>query len=884
MLEKRIGELTGDELASARIALGVRGRPYPMREVIFAEDKSGTRTMVQRIGVLEDNDNPLILYSDRPYAEVVGLAYRDMPTPAMLSLFFDAIYRRRPESKVRAQFLKGDPGAGKTFMSELIGRMRDPRGPIVVNCGDKNLSELLFETVLDFNSDRRFYNELDKQLAAGKISPVSRTILREFLGTAYSEDNGRASIHWAGIGNGLCEYAGVKLGKREALEHAMKGLERIREIEGLGHLGGNALGMATQEGPLIRAWKEGREIVLDEYNKSKEGTDGGLQGVLQFLAGLSDHEVVENTLKDKGDQSAQVFTFRRQDMRAGFFVTLTGNSEVDGATTRELSQSVHSRVPPQKIPNAAREDWQHRICQMLTGVPVSTIYRANQVQWDEDQEGFKKFLLHVRTVGLNQDQVKNIPDLHLRLLRRWPDVLEASKRLAKFYEGWSQLVDPDSGLLRSGALGKLMMEVDDTYKSEMSIDFRKVIRNNDDSMDIRPQVVSSHNSAGFKDMDFSSPPELPRPGFREDPVMRFGSRLCDLIMLSIYSTTKAVGKEALFQQLVTHAADCGIIDANLQEARQSQRRKVRDLLNENIYDDKNIDIQASTTRDMICAMIRDMVPGLSDKNDDILTTHMVRSVLENLDALAEPVSAPERDVSGDIDSNMLVAVNSNFDSVSAEPFRVVSTLDLTRCPSVDAGLLPNINELLKDDDLFATLAMPRIGDRNLAGLWNNAISRSGIAVQGEGEVTDKSIGIAEAYEIHRLAMTTVVVRTDTANGPEATPVHILWNRERDEFVMIGDHLNPSLTTIFNHRGITFISRHEPSAAAKLHKAMEKVTGKLDDKETQDLRNAFLLRNRMDDEVEEAKASLETLMLGRDVRPYLPHYILNRSLKLQPKAA
>lgn len=878
MLEKRIGELTGDELASRRIALGIRGRPYPMREVTFVQDKSGTRTMVQRIGVLEDDHHPLTLLSDRPYAEVIGMAYREMPTPAMLSLFFDALHRRRPDSKVRAQFLKGDPGAGKTYMSELIGRMRDPRGPIIVNCGDKNLSELLFETVLDFNSDRRFYDELDKRLASGKINPMSRTILREFLGTAFSEDNKRASIHWAEIGNGLREYAGVRLGKREALEYAMKGLERVREIEGLEQLGGNALGMATQEGPLIRAWKEGREIVLDEYNKSKEGTDGGLQGLLQFLAGLSDVEVVENTLKDKSDQGAQVFTFRREDMRAGFFVTLTGNSEVDGATTRELSQSVHSRVPPQKIPNATLEDWQHRICQMLTGVPVSTIYRSAEGQWRDNPEDFKKFLMHVRTVGLSQDQIRNIPDIQMRLLRRWPDVLEASQHLAKFYYGWSQLVDPDSELMRSGALGKLMMEIDDTYKSEISMDFRKVISHIRDSLDLRPQVKAVHDSEGYADLDLAHAPKRAEAGLAEDPVVRFGARLCDTVLGAINSTTKAIGKDALFQQLMIHAADCGLIDAKLNEARKSERRSIAELLNENPYDDENIEVQASMVRDMVCAVIRDMAPGLSDRNDDILTPHMVRSVLESFDEMEELNRTPAENY----DSNTLVVVNDDPDTVSVEPFRMVSTLDLTR--TNDAGLLPDINELLKEEDLFATLAMPRIGDHNLSGLWNRAISGSGLAIAGNEHAKDSSIGVAEAAGSSQLAVTTVVVRKDGAEGPEATPVHILWNRQSDQFVIVGSQLKPALTTVFNHRGITFISREEKNAPARLHQALERVAGKLEEKDMRDLKNAFLLRNCIDDPKAEDEASLESLMLGRQTRAYLPHYILNRSLQFQPKAA
>ncbi|MGZ9098023.1 MAG: hypothetical protein ACXW30_06995 [Micavibrio sp.] len=870
MLEKRASQLSADELNKLRKSLGVPGRPFPMRDSTFVEDSKGGRTLVQRLGVLEDAQRPLDIYSDRSYAEVAGLAYREMPTPSMLALFFDALTRRKPDSKRRIQYLKGAPGAGKTFMSELIGRMRDPRGPIIVNCGDKNLSELLFETVLDFSADRKFYSELEKRLNNGAMNDLSVRVLKEALGEAFVEQDGKITIDWNAI---------------KETTKALDGLKQVSQLEGLDDLGGNALGMATQEGPLIRAWKDGREIVLDEYNKSKEGTDGGLQTVLQFLAGEVDECTVENSLKEKGDQAKQTFTFRRGEIKVGFFTTLTGNSEEDGTSTRELSQSVHSRVHPQLIPNATEEDWQHRICQILTGVPISTLYRSSEEQWKEDPEAFRQLLVNVRTLGMTKEQVKNIPELQLRLLRRWEDVLKASQRLAKFYYGWSMLVNPESDLMRTGKLGALMMEIDERYKSEVSIDFRKILDHIKEAMEFRPDVKSSHESEGYSRDDWNKAPVLPKTYVQDDPIMQFGTRLCSVIINHISKTSADIGKVALFKQMMVHAADCGVLEARLTEAKKSDNLPIPQLLDENPFDSRSIELQAVIVRNMICAHIRENNPEVQAADDEILSPGMVKSVIEQMEAPELEVEGPAPAEPEDAyDSNEVVVINPELESVSGTPLTEVSTLDLMRAGPKAAELMPTLNDLLRDDDLLATLAMPRVGDRNLSALWNNAISRSGLVAEGDGDLKDASLKIAEGHADHALALTTVMVRHETAHGAKASPLHILWNRDNDRIMIVGDHLRPSLTNIFQHRGITFISRDDKNALSKIKAALPRVLGPTMAAEEVKLKTAFLMRNMMEDQGQEDTASLAELLVHKDVKNYLPNYILNRTLRPEPLAA
>lgn len=867
MLEKRVRDLMGDEVARLRKSLGVPGRPYPMRDSVFAENERGERVQIQRLGVLEDAQRPLSIYSDRSYAEVFGMAYREMPTPGMLPMFFDALNMRRPESKRRIQYLKGAPGAGKTYMSELIGRMRDPRGPMVVNCGDKNLAELLYETVLDFGKDRDFYAELERRCAQGRMNPLSEKILEESLGDALVRAGEKTHIDWTRIADARA---------------AIDGLEKVRSLEGLDHLGGNALGMATQEGPLIRAWKEGREIVLDEYNKRKPGTDGGLQKILQFLAGEIDECQAENTLKEKGDQAAHVFMFRREDARAGFFATLTGNDESDGESTFELSQSVHSRTSPEKIPKATVEDWQHRICQILTGIPVSTIYRSDEERWKSDPAFFGAWLKKARTVGMTPQQIENIPPMQMRLLNRWQDVLKASEIMAKFYYGWSMMVDPDSELARSGQLAKLMMEIDDVYKSEVSIDFRKITDHVNKAVEFRPEIRSVEQSGGYTDLNFESPPQADKGGLEEDPMMKYGTRLAHIIVSHISKTTSDIGKTALHKQLMKHAMDCGIIPASFHEAKPSDRPTLALLLDEDPYDDRNADMQAGMIRRMICAHIREKYgrDAVAAADDDILSMAMVRAALESMKQMQGNDETVENWRGLPCVTRDLIVMNGDADTVSGQPLSLAGTLDMAGGdPSGQAA--PQAGDLVSEKEFLEALILPRVGDYNLHALWNRAISRSGLVAASEGGHRDRALMAAEGREEENIVATTVIVKADDSDA--VTPLHIIWNRVQDRVLVVGNRISAGLSALFNHRGVMFIDRDEKGSDIKAKAALVRAIGATQE-DMERLKSAFLLRNMMDDPGEEKTAGLEKILVSKSVTAVLPNYIINRSIRPEAGAA
>jgi hypothetical protein len=894
ILSKKIRDLSDGDRKSLSKPLGIKGRPYPMK---FRGDieKHGHQTYGSALGRLEadvsEGELPLIIYSEKNYAEVVGMAMREMPTPGMLPLFMDAINRRRVGSKRSVQYLKGDAGAGKTYMSELIGRMRSDKGPIVVNCGDKNISELLYETVLDFNNDRTFYDALDKKIvefnrASGNkeeqdriLNPMVVDMLADALGEAFEkEESGRIGVDWERVKSAHKDDQDNYLSSKESNEIAAKGLLLVAKKLGLSDLAGNALGMITQEGPLIQGWKQGREVILDEYNKSKAGTDGGMQGVLQFLAGEIDKATVENTLKEKGDKSNQSFQFRREDQKVGFFVTLTGNSETDGETTRDLSQSVHSRVHPQFIPTATEEDWQHRICQILTGLPVSTIYKASENVWKENPEAFGEKLLEWRKIGLEPEEVQNIPEVQISLLKRWDSLLEASEKLARFYYGWSQIVDPESALYQKATnLMDLMQEIDDRYSGEVSIDFRKILDHVKDALENRPNVNYGTSSSEFDLGSWDDAPEIELNIFEEDPTLEFGTRLSSVIREHIDKTTIDIGKKGLHRRLVQHARDCGLIETQYQEGSARQSKLVSELLDNNPYISDEPSVQAELIRDILCDYLRSVHDNISENNNDIMSIAMVLKTMEAIKALEKDGLSNENNS----EPRSIKLFNENLNDILHSP---VSEGEIIDSILKEANDKAQKRELVSGKSVLASLAAPVLRKGNLKSFWSDALSTSDLLSAGnDSDIKDIGLEIAQGSSKSGIAMTTLMVKGDSG---EDAPMHLIWNKVNDRLLVVGEgKLDSSISKSFKHNKTFYIDRTEAGAKEKVETLLPKVLSSNVNNNKSFLKNAFLLRNKTGSWEEDNTKSLAKLLVSKKVNNFLPQYVFKKENNLiKPKAA
>ena len=881
LLKKTLKELTADEVKQLEKPLGTHMRPFPMWGTL-AIDHEGHQSLEQHLTVIADDAHPMMVLSERPYEEVIGLAYREMPVPSMLPVFFDGMERRRPDNKGKLQFVKGDPGAGKSFMGALLGRMRTKEPVEVLDCGGKNMREILFETVLDFGANEALPKAIDTHIEKGTIHALSLGLLEGLPSNCWEKDSdGKIVIDWEGL----------KDSGAENVEAAFEVLKKVSKIEGLDNAGGNALGMNSQFGPAIISFIEGRELVLDEYNKSKEGTDDNLQTFLQFATGEIDECMVENPLKNKDTAAGPShFTFRREDMKTGWFLTLTGNATEDGMTTRKLNKSVSSRLDPQVLPEPTVMDWQHRTCQIMVGLPVSTLYRVFKEEADKNPDQFAEMLMFWRKAGLNEDQVANIPQIELDLLQDWQKVVQATEKMAKFYHGWKELVDPEIGPMK---FPDLIEEVDEDFSDEISIDFRKIIKHLEEAMPIKPKMMPLDMGHQFEAAAWKDVPErIVRPD--EDLKLHFGTRLTDLLVRKVYETSGAINKPALYQRLQNLMEQSGLKELHLQEASKSQQRSVEELLNISPFDTKDPAQQVKLAQKMFCDYLREVDENIKvEDNEQIITTTQLRAALDNLKA------------QDNSKVNEFFVPNMDHATLEQEPFVKAKMMDW-QDKGVDEKVLEAIkpDDLVSQDDLLSSFAMPTVGQKNVDALWEENISSSinaGMAdssdddaLNGGGsmdpddmvfssdmDMIDEAQKIAENSSETGIAATTVVVKQIENGEAKEVSVHIVSNTNKNKMVIVSGSVSPRMEALFKEAGITHINRDEPNAEKRVDTAMtELLRGTPDVEEVKKhIKGAFLYRNGGEENHE--KEALSKLMVTPEVMSNIPKFIVAPG---KPKAA
>ena len=697
LLQKKISDITPEELEDLEVALGTTSRPYPMWGTITV-DEDGHQSIEQRLGAVKSDTQPLRIYSERDYEEVIGMMYRDMPTPSMMPMQKDILEMLKPESSNRIYFMKGDPGAGKSFLGGLAGRAQSDRPVEIFDCGGKNMNDLLFEMVLDFGKGDALPEAIDKLSAAGALQDLSYAILKNDLPEKFVEEkDDKLIIDW----NGLKE-AGTK-----DVQKAFDALKKVSSLEGLDNAGGNALGMNSQYGVAIRDFLEGNLSTLDEYNKSKEGTDNGLQTFLQFANGEISECTVVNPLKNKDQTSGpSEFTFRREDTKLGWGLVLTGNAVEDGTTTRALNKSVYSRLTPVTIPKPSQMDWEHRICQIMTGLPVSTLYRTFKEQADADPEQFTDMLLYWREAGLSDEEKANVPQIQKSLLKNWQGVVEASEKLAKFYKGWAELTDPDQALLKDG---NLVEEIDEDYRDEVSIDFRKVIQHIQYAMPIRARMSKTNPSdkVDFDPKSWAAEPAKRVKRQEESLERNFGTRLTDLLADKLYETAGGAGKPTLYKHLKELMKQCGLKDLHLQEGAHSNSKSVESALNINLFDTTDLKEQVKLGQKMFADYIRETNPDVQTSDDNAIVT--VAQMRETLDRVKEDLQSDE--------ARSFVVPNSDLETLQAQPFLTANTVD--EADEANREFEPVTEDLVDHDAFMMTLAFPKAADQNLKAIWDN---------------------------------------------------------------------------------------------------------------------------------------------------------------------
>ncbi len=906
LLQKKISELTKQDIASLQVNLGTSPRPYPMFGTVVIEE-DGHQSQEQRLSSVKDSKHPMKIYSERPYNEVVGMMYRDMPTPSMLSMQKSIMEMLEPDSNNRICLVLGDPGAGKSFAAGAVGRVQSERGADIFDCGGKNMNDVLFEMVLDFGTSDALPVAIDKRIQAHALQDLSYAMLKNNLPSKYIEETEDKRL--------LIDWEGLKTAGTKDVEKTYETLSKVSNIEGLSTAGGNSLGMNTQYGRAITKFINGELDVWDEYNKSKEGTDNALQTFLQFANNEIDECTVTNTLKNKDDTSGpSEFTFKREDVKLGWGIIMTGNNTDDGTTTRSLNKSVYSRLRVKEVAKPELRDWQHFICRILTGVPISTLHTTFRKFADEKPDEFGEMLLHWRKTGLSDDEKNNIPQHEVSFIKNWQKVLGATEKMAEYYKGWAELTDYELAPMKDG---NLVEEIDEEYQKKVSIDFRKVIQHIQYALPIRSKMSTDMNMVDI-DMDPSSWESEPAEAIEVDDESlerNFGTRWTDYMADQAYETSGAVAKPVLYGHLKSLMKECGLKDMHLQEGAHSSMKSVESSLNISLFDTTDLSEEVLLAQEMFCNYLREKDANITSDNDSIITVAQMTDVLAQLEEQEE-----------DENNSSFVIPNSDLATLDEKPFMQAEMLDMANDKTCDDNQDFDINTLVDHDAFMMTLAFPKAGKQNLQAIWdqNNNIAVMSVRVdsfkkraeledeieelEGSPEKSDeviekqkellallkeeklqiKSMGgdvddveedisnlkgvlesqgvaleddvsqvplgesilepdeavkIAENNSDTGIGATSIVVKAANENGEmEATSIHIIVNNNSEKMLIVGGEVSDKLSSLFREVSVVHVDSGADNAKALLSEALGDILRGVPEDTKEYVKEAMTYRN------------------------------------------
>lgn len=807
MTENKAAATEEAERKGGVFELGTEDRPYPMIKKSIGSDGR----FKQALGVLSDGS--LKINSDRTEDEILGMAFRDMPSPGMLKMFLEGSIQRETNDPRKVEFMMGDPGAGKSFLANLHAKMRTNKGALLVDCGGRDLSELLYETVLDYDGGKSVYQEIDAKLGAGEMSPASMKLLQKALGDSMSVDGATGAIDWQGVSG------------KEDVEAAIDAVRKVADMEGLGKGGDVSIGLTTKEGPIMHAWRENRPLILDEYNKAKPGTDDALQILWQVFNG----EMDKHTVKGGGGKS---FTFSKDEMPDKFFVTLTGNLTKDGYSTRSLSSSAYQRLQPQYIEAPTEADWQHRICQKLTGMPVSTIYKANEEYWKGHKDEFTDYLIDLRKKGMSEEQQANIPTWQFAMLKNWENVLTASEQLSGFYDKWAQVVDPNSKLHEEAQMGnnskvaELLDEVDENYAAEVGVGLRRMLRHIDKTTIISPEVKLGGEIR----------PRGEREHVEPDPTEKeFGTRLSNVILEDINAT--AEGREKLMDWLLVRSAEAGLFEMIMEEGRTTGDRLISNLLDIDPEKQREIPENIEEIHTMLCDYLRQKYEGMSAENTDIISPAKLEHVLSELGGQKEVERMTDR-------SGVLMLPNEDVESLTEQPIAPAIGVDGAKvaapAASADEEVKQSYEKIQKQEEgledvldvptqdlvnserFLISLAIPSVKKNNIEATFAEKNFQMSVLEE------DVSYAALNGTASHGVGVNMLATKTVDANGQEQDEylyvVHDKFaNRGEGRTLVTGSStISPKLQDALEKNGVTYVNRSEDGAKEKINGTIEEI--------------------------------------------------------------
>jgi hypothetical protein len=462
--------------------------------------------------------------------QLEGDAIRLSVLPCMMDHMNDALRKldmpdpsdHDSRERNRTLILIGEPGIGKTTASQVLRQMT--RGKeFLINCYDRDMSELIAETTVDGHHKwETLEQNVNDRIRQKTLKPISMKVVKEQFKDYQNADG---TIDFAKISDS---------DQAEGSRTRMQALEDIAEHEGLISRGGGHL-ITKVPGPLYYALKAAKEstvpviITLDEFARRRDAA-GGDPKLYEVLAGTRP-DPNEEVIIDGGN--GERFALSNNDLRRnGSLVVFTGNyMDARDDSIKPLPDALASRLATIGIDRLGERDWAHRVQQLLSGLPVSTLYEAQRDRWEgtgawEGQpHDFVDYLTVLRKRGMAEGEQKNIPVTHYSFINNWQRFKDGTEQLAQFMSDVAQMENPRSALYDRAdnvpAIAALQEEVQRRPKNhpagQVRFDLRLIQQWIEEAMHDAPPVTEKGRRPAR------------RPGPLLMPEEQFGTRLVNII-------------------------------------------------------------------------------------------------------------------------------------------------------------------------------------------------------------------------------------------------------------------------------------------------------------------------------------------------------------------
>lgn len=606
--------------------------------------------------------------------------------------------------------------------------------------------------------------------------------------------------------------------------------------------GGLRIGFKDVDGALIRAAKEHRPLVIDEAMRRKVGSEAALQQVWQVING----EIKELTipLGNLGE-----FTLRHGDIPK---VIMTSNYPKDGDDVHPFSDSLRSRLVEVEIPAFTKEDWAHRISQVLTGVPITTLARLEKGRfrqvdemgnpepdnvaenlfkpqiWDvTDKEQFRRNLESVR----HANEVA-VPRLQTKLLDHWQDVIAVSNALGRAYHESAALLDPDSDELKG--MPTVRLEVDKPGDKAQKLTPRTALRSLRQAIQRMPESVPATETKGADFSNWDMPNITPS---KEPAEAKMGDRLKLVVEHWIDDvaglTPDGAKRPELYKQLRTVWTDAGIIGPN----------SVLDRLNI-----KSTAVEATTDEVRQAQAVINGYLKAKYPDFDGVSIQQVEVFLKGLQDVPPKFLGDEK-----VGAHV---ITDNPDNIAGGAFTdVVTVASRTEDKTKPGGA--NVAEfiaqhppakLVDQDKAITTLALPYVGKELL-----QAISKT-----PDGANSNP----AASYSGNVPCVITTTIAKGSDKGADAyARLHVVHNKQTGKSLVIA--FTKPTVEMGSGSSVTVVNAKDSDAASQVKAWLGANTAGF----TDDLRVAFEERNFVPNE--KASASLEKLLTDQGIRPFSP---------------